>query len=224
MGLGSFVIPPNLSVTLASRSNGRGARGSSVGRRDRERTSVETELERRRKLEWDLRLSRDVAEAFDANARKGITRTPHIKRDPELILVSLEEGPSTKLTQDLHLPPGKEKRESTGEGDDPHYIFQPDIIGEPDPLHLPTLFRLSSALLGALGRRLVANLVEHDRPRSYNHGPYADGECVGIGLKTGVVSEEVHYYEEEAGWSLSKWGIAGIAFAIGYCAARIMAK
>jgi hypothetical protein len=28
--------------------------------------------------------------------------------------------------------------------------------------------------------------------------------------------------EDEGGWSLTKWGIAGIAFAIGYCAARLM--
>jgi hypothetical protein len=72
------------------------------------------ELEMRRKFDGDPRLPRDVAEAFDGDARKGITRIPHIERDPGLALVSLEEGPSTKLTRDLPVPLGKEKRESTG--------------------------------------------------------------------------------------------------------------
>lgn len=217
MGLGSFIIPPTLSVALASREKEDVTRNAGPGRKEREKTSVEKELERRRKLEWDLRLSRDVAEAFDANARKGTTRTPNIKRDPELTLVTLEEGPSTNLVRDLPLPLGKEKGGSgTGEEDDPRYFFRPEVIGEPDPLHLPTLFRLSSALLGALGKRLVASLVERDRPRSYHRG--------SVTVKSGFVGEEVDYYEEDPGWSLSKWGIAGIAFAIGYCAARIMGK
>jgi hypothetical protein len=216
MGLGSFVIPPSLSVTLASRVKEDATRNAAPGRKEREKTS-EKELERRRKLEWDLRLSRDVAEAFDANARKGATRTPNIKRDPELTLVTLEEGPSANLAQDLPLPLGKEKTESAvGDEDDPRYFFRPEVIGEPDPLHLPTLFRLSSALLGALGKRLVTSLVERDRPRSYPREH--------VGVKSAFRGEEAEYYEEDAGWSLSKWGIAGIAFAIGYCAARMMGK
>jgi hypothetical protein len=221
MGLGSFVIPPSLSVTLASRAKEDATRNAVPGRKEREKTSVEKELERRRKLEWDLRLSRDVAEAFDANARKGATRTPNIKQDPELTLVTLEEGPAANLAQDFPLPLAKEKAESAArDEDDPRYFFRPEVIGEPDPLHLPTLFRLSSALLGALGKRLVASLVEGDRPRSYPRGPYSTGD---VGMKSAFGGEEAGLYED-AGWSLSKWGIAGIAFAIGYCAARMMGK
>ena len=217
MGLGSFVIPPSLSLTLASRAKEDGGHGSAIGKRGREKTALGAELERRRKLEWELRLSRDVAEAFDANARKRTTRTPNMKRDPEQTLVSLEEGPPEKVIRDFPQPLGKEKREE--EDGELRYPFRPEMIGEPDPLHLPTLFRLSSALLGALGRRLVASLVERDRPGRHL---YASREYVGT--KSGVVDGEVEGEDEGAGWTLSKWGIAGIAFAIGYCAARIFGK
>lgn len=182
---------------------------SSIKQRD-------SDPERRRKLDWELRLSRDVTEAFSANSQKGTTKAASsIKRDPELTLVSLEEGPEPISDKTGPQPVSPiQKREHNDENGHDHYFFHPDpeLIGEPDPLHLPTLFRLSSALLGALGKRLTAGLVDHPQARS--HGAY-----VGVGKE--LVEEDE---EDWAGWSLSKWGIAGIAFAIGYCAARMLAK
>jgi hypothetical protein len=103
-------------------------------------------------------------------------------------------------------------------------FFQPDVIGEPDPSRLPTLFRLSSALLCTLGQWFIAILVERDLPRSYNRGSYTSGACAGVGVKTGMVGEDVDYYEEGVGWSLNRCGIAGVACTIGYCATRTTAK
>lgn len=168
-------------------------------------------MERRRKLDWELRLSRDVTEAFSTKP------TATIKRDPELTLVSLEEGAEfpTEKNGIPSVPPSAHSKEREDEDARDRYFFHPDseLIGEPDPLHLPTLFRLSSALLGALGKRLVASLVE--RPQARPHAGYTVVENKQLADPEG---------EDWAGWSLSKWGIAGIAFAIGYCAARILAK
>jgi len=82
-------------------------------------------------------------------------------------------------------------------------------MGHPEPLHLPTLLRLSTALLGALGRRLVgvvfgANELPEDdfRAQSKSRARRRHGE------------------EEYDPWAV--WGLAGIAFAIGFCAGLVV--
>ena len=206
--MGGFGVSPNPSTTTHSK----GKEAATTGRK-------ESETERRRKLDWELRLSRDVAEAFGTNPQKTNTAkaSSTIKRDPELTLVSLEEGPDAHIETSRLPAPLPAKANPEGENTRDRYFFhsESELIGEPDPLHIPTLFRLSSALLGALGKRLVTSLVE------FPHPPSRMG-YVGVEKKELLVDEE----EEDwaAGWSLSKWGIAGIAFAIGYCAARMLAK
>jgi hypothetical protein len=166
--------------------------------------------DRRKKLEWELRLSRDVAVAFNSTAATGIGskgRSDTIKVEQEshqsLVLDRLEGGFDRRSSQ------VDEDKEDNQFEDEPRpflLLGGMDGIGDPDPLHLPTLFRLSAALLGAFGRRLVSSLVE-ERPVGIHHVGHDEKRRQG---------------EDEGGWSLTKWGIAGIAFAIGYCAARLM--
>ena len=141
----------------------------------------------------------DVAETFGTNLQKTRTGKPSstIKRDRELTLVSLEEGPDAHIEKTCPPVPLPVKSNPEGENTRDRYFFhaESELIGEPDPLHIPTLFRLSSALLGALGKRLVTSLVEFPHPPSRS-------VYVGVEKKELLVDEE----EEEwaAGWSLSK--------------------
>lgn len=162
------------------------------------------EKQRKKKLEWELRLSRDVATAFNAthaNAGSGTIRRSH-KVGYEQSLEELEEGQDS-ASQPRQRSEDDEKFERSKERE---RFLHRDTLGDPDPLHLPTLFRLSAALLGAFGRRLVSSLVSRS-PRAY---------------QAQVDTKWREAEELEEGWALTKWGIAGIAFAIGYCAGRFM--
>jgi hypothetical protein len=179
---------------------------------DREKSSS-VKRDGRKKLEWELRLSRDVAVAFNSTSsaaatgisRKGRSETTKVEQDSHqsLVLDRLEEGldqPSSQVDED-------EKKILFEDEHRPFLLPSGlDEVGGPDPLHLPTLVRLSAALLGAFGRRLVSSLVQQ-RPAGNHH---VDQD------------EKWRQDEDEGGWSLTKWGIAGIAFAIGYCAGRLI--
>ena len=154
---------------------------------------------RKRNLEWELRLSQDVATAFN----NGVGKNRAVVNESSEVLAFMEGGEARTNEKVEQV-----KRTSTDHVSDPFYFN--DALEVPDPLHIPTLFRLSTALLGAFGRRLVSSLIERPDERS-NSGSY----------------EKLHDGEEvelEGTWKLSKWGIAGLAFAIGYCAARLLAK
>ena len=91
-----------------------------------------------------------------------------------------------------------------GEGGDDH-----QEMSHPDPLHLPTLLRLSSAVLGALGRRLVGVVFGTDGlPRD------------GLRARSRTRARRRHGEEEYDPWAV--WGLAGIAFAIGFCAGLVV--
>jgi len=82
-----------------------------------------------------------------------------------------------------------------------------DEMEHPDPLHLPTLLRLSTALLGAVGKRLImavfgTNDIPKNEDRTQSRARRHRGE------------------EEYDPWTV--WGLAGIAFAIGFCAGLIV--
>jgi len=82
-------------------------------------------------------------------------------------------------------------------------------MGHPDPLHLPTLLRLSSALLGAVGRRLVGVVFGTDEvPKD------------GFRAKSRTRAQRRQGEEEYDPWAV--WGLAGIAFAIGFCAGLVV--
>ena len=82
-------------------------------------------------------------------------------------------------------------------------------MGHPDPLHLPTLLRLSSALLGALGRRLVGVVFGTDElPED------------GLHAQSRTRARRRHGEEDYDPWAV--WGLAGIAFAIGFCAGLVV--
>jgi hypothetical protein len=82
-------------------------------------------------------------------------------------------------------------------------------MGHPDPLHLPTLLRLSSALLGAVGRRLVGVVFGTDEvPKG------------GFRAQSRTRARRRHGEEEYDPWAV--WGLAGIAFAIGFCAGLVV--
>lgn len=98
---------------------------------------------------------------------------------------------------------GLERGQLGGGGDD-H-----EEMGHPDPLHLPTLLRLSSALLGALGRRLVGVVFGTDElPED------------GLRAQSRTRARRRHGEEEYDPWAV--WGLAGIAFAIGFCAGLVV--
>ena len=91
-----------------------------------------------------------------------------------------------------------------GGGGDGH-----EEMDHPEPLHLPTLLRLSSALLGALGRRLVGAVF----------GPDEVSED-GLRAQSRARARRRHGEEEYDPWAV--WGLAGIAFAIGFCAGLVV--
>ena len=82
-------------------------------------------------------------------------------------------------------------------------------MGHPEPLHLPTLLRLSSALLGALGRRLVGVVFGTDEVPRY-----------GFRAQSRTRARRRLGEEEYDPWAV--WGLAGIAFAIGFCAGLVV--
>lgn len=79
----------------------------------------------------------------------------------------------------------------------------------PDPLHLPTLLRLSSALLGAVGRRLFGVVFGTD-------------EAPKDGFRTQSRTKVRRRRAEEEYDPWAVWGLAGIAFAIGFCAGLVV--
>ncbi|CAG7850396.1 SubName: Full=Uncharacterized protein {ECO:0000313/EMBL:CCA75973.1} [Serendipita indica DSM 11827] len=140
-------------------------------------------------------LSRDVTIAFN----NGVGKNRAATNKSSEVLASMEGGEAR----------GDEKPALAERTSDPFYFN--DVLDVPDPLHIPTLFRLSTALLGAFGKRLVSSLIERPSARQMGSGSY----------------EKLNDDEEteiEGSWTLSKWGIAGLAFAIGYYAARLLAK
>jgi hypothetical protein len=78
-------------------------------------------------------------------------------------------------------------------------------MDHPDPLHLPTLLRLSSALLGAVGRRLVGAVFGTDEALKD-----------GLRAQSRTRARRRHAEEDYDPWVV--WGLAGITFAIGFCA------
>ena len=79
----------------------------------------------------------------------------------------------------------------------------------PDPLHLPTLLRLSGALLGAVGRRLVGVVFGTE-----------EVPTGGFRVQSRTKGRRRHGEEEYDPWAV--WGLAGIAFAIGFCAGLVV--
>ena len=84
-----------------------------------------------------------------------------------------------------------------------------DEMVNPDPLHLPTLLRLSSALLGAVGRRLVGIVFGTDEVSKD-----------GFRGQSRTRARRRHREEEYDPWAV--WGLAGFAFAIGFCAGLVV--
>lgn len=179
MDRGAWAIPISLSESNQTEKRGKDGHGTI----------------RKKNLEWELRLSRDVTIAFN----NGVGKNRAAANKSSEVLASMEGGEAR----------GDEKPALAERTSDPFYFN--DVLDVPDPLHIPTLFRLSTALLGAFGKRLVSSLIERPSARQMGSGSY----------------EKLHDDEEteiEGSWTLSKWGIAGLAFAIGYYAARLLAK
>jgi hypothetical protein len=211
MGFSSFVMAPGSSVTSIAREATIRQKG------------FDNDLSRRQKLDWELSLSRDVALALNSVNKERAQRNEEPEQDDNL--ASLEEGTDHKQRVGEDAPDNvKEEVErmkrsfifpDKGEKHDPFYDHY-EILGDPDPLYLPTLFRLSTALLGAFGKRLVSSIIHKSprHPRPLHHRK----------SKESAFYSDISDEEEEEGWTLSKWGIAGIAFAIGYCAGRMLTK
>ena len=122
-------------------------------------------------------------------------------RNPEASIAESEEDEGIDegawkergITQGGHLG---------GDGDD-------EEMSHPDPLHLPTLLRLSSALLGAVGRRLVGVVFGTDEvPKG------------GFRAQSRARTRQRNGEDEYDPWAV--WGLAGIAFAIGFCAGLVV--
>ncbi|KAG8802063.1 hypothetical protein FRC17_006493, partial [Serendipita sp. 399] len=221
MGLGSWVSP---SATVRKKFQ------------DAAATHEGDEPSRRRKLAWELRLSQDVAMAFNTNnnnreqLEERKTKKGKLAIGSEEALANLEEGGEQFFSassegggmQHEDSPLRRKelgiKDESSRELDIRDMFLQNELMGgDPDPLHLPTLFRLSTALLGALGKRLVSSLVVKNPPNPLPYEQIKEEKGSLAQFKESAV-------DDHGSWSLSKWGIAGIAFAIGFYAGRILSK
>ncbi|KAG8829864.1 hypothetical protein FRC18_008931, partial [Serendipita sp. 400] len=204
MGLGAWVSSP--SATLRKKPQ-------------------EEEPSKRRRLEWELRLSQDVAVALNADLekrRKKKRGSSKLATGSEEALASLEEGGEQFFSAsgddagppETSQPHGKMESRIKDEPDFPDVLYQSELRGSPDPLHIPTLFKLSTALLGALGKRLVSSLIMRNPPLpppppSSQHGRnrYREQEATLVKLRESGLGQD-GYRDEEGSWGLGKWGIA----------------
>jgi hypothetical protein len=120
------------------------------------------------------------------------------------------EASIAESEEDQEIDEGAWKGESTvesshlaGDGD------EDEEMRHPDPLHLPTLLRLSGALLGAVGRRLIGVV--------FGTGEVPKG---GFRAQSRTNARRRHGEEEYDPWAV--WGLAGIGFAIGFCTGLIV--